>query len=159
MKRSQQRMPMTLDRQAYPSDLTDEQWELLEPLVPALSAEAAYHVHERREVVNAILYGLRSGCPWRLLPHEFPAWGTVYDYFRKWQREGIWDQLLHTLRRQVRSKHGRDEERSRGDHRQPIAQNQCGARSRKRLRYGEKKSGAGNATRWLKSLAICWRSR
>ena len=112
MKRSHQRMPMTLDRQAYPSDLTNEQWELLEPLVPALSPEAAYHVHARRELVNAILYVLRSGCPWRLLPHEFPAWGTVYYYFRKWHREGIWEQLLHTLRRQVRSKQGRDEEPS-----------------------------------------------
>src|SRR5260221_11158088 len=60
MKRSQQRMPMTLNRQAYPSDLTDEQWELLEPLVPALCAEAAYHVHARRELVNAILYALPS---------------------------------------------------------------------------------------------------
>ena len=69
-------------------------------------------MHERREVVNAILYVLRSGCPWRLLPHEFPAWGTVYSYFRKWQREGIWEQLLHTLRRQVHSKQGRDEEPS-----------------------------------------------
>jgi len=112
MKRSQQRMPMTLDRQAYPSDLTDEQWEVLEPLVPALSPEAAYHEHERREIVNAILYVLRSGCPWRLLPHEFPAWGTVYYYFRRWQREGVWEQILHTLRRQVRRKQGREEEPS-----------------------------------------------
>jgi transposase len=53
---------MTLGRQAYPSDLTDEQWEWLKPLMPALSSEAAYHVHERREIVNAILYVLRSGC-------------------------------------------------------------------------------------------------
>src|SRR5260370_2122382 len=112
MKRSQQRMPMTLDRQAYPSDLTNEQWELLEPLVPALSPEAAYHVHARRELVNAILYGLRSGCPWRLLPHEFPAWGTVYYYFRKWHREGIWEPLLHTLRGQGRTKQCREEEPS-----------------------------------------------
>src|SRR5260370_7558076 len=97
MKRSHQRMPMTLNRQAYPSDLTDEQWELLEPLVPALSAEAAYHVHARREIVNAILYVLRSGCPWRLLPHEFPAWGTVYYYFRQYQRESTQDHLLPTL--------------------------------------------------------------
>ncbi len=141
MKRSQQRMPMTLDRQAYPSDLTDEQWELLEPLVPALSPEAAYHVHARRELVNAILYVLRSGCPWRLLPHEFPAWGTVYYYFRKWQSEGIWDQILRTLRMQVRRKQGREEERSRGHHRQSIDQNQCGARAPKGLRYGEKNLG------------------
>ena len=61
MKRSQQRMPRTLNRNAYPSDRTSEQWALLEPLVPALSPEAAYHVYARREIVNAILYVLRSG--------------------------------------------------------------------------------------------------
>lgn len=77
-------MPMTLDRQAYPSDLTDKQWEVLKPLVPALSPEVTYHVHERREIVNAILYVLRSGCSWRMLPHEFPAWVTVYHSFRTW---------------------------------------------------------------------------
>ncbi len=62
MKRSQHRLPRTLNRNAYPSDLTDEQWEVLEPLVPAISPEAASHVHERREIINAILYVLRSGC-------------------------------------------------------------------------------------------------
>ncbi len=112
MKRSQHRLPMTLNRNAYPSDLTDAQWEVLEPLVPALSPEAAYHVHARREIVNAILYVLRSGCPWRLLPHEFPAWGTVSFYFRQWQREGIWDQILRSLRMQVRKKQGREAEPS-----------------------------------------------
>src|SRR3982074_384900 len=106
MKRSQQRMPTTLNRSAYPSDLTDEQWELLEPLVPAISPEAAYHVHARREIVNAILYVLRSGCSWRMLPHDLPAWGTAYSYFRRWQREGIWDHILRMLRMQVRRKQG-----------------------------------------------------
>lgn len=114
MKRSQHRLPMTLNRPAYPSDLTDEQWEVVEPLVPAISAEAAYHVHTRREIVNAILYVLRSGCSWRMLPHEFPAWGTVYHYFRQWQRDGVWDQILHTLRMQVRQKQGRNAEPSAG---------------------------------------------
>lgn len=112
MKRSQQRMPMTLNRMAYPSDLTDAQWEILEPLIPAISEDAAYHVHERREIVNAILYVLRSGCSWRMLPHEFAAWGTVYSYFREWQREGVWDQVLKTLRMEVRQKEGRDPEPS-----------------------------------------------
>ncbi len=112
MKRSQHRLPMTLNRNAYPSDLTDEQWELVEPLLPAISSEAAYHVHSRREIVNAILYVLRSGCPWRMLPHEFAAWGTVYHYFRQWQREGVWDKLLHTLRKEVRTKQGRTAEPS-----------------------------------------------
>lgn len=112
MKRSQHRMPMTQARMAYPSDLTDEQWEMLEPLIPAISEDAAYHVHERREIVNAIFYVLRSGCSWRMLPHEFPAWGTVYDYFQQWRRAGIWDQVLQTLRRQVRKKEGREAEPS-----------------------------------------------
>ena len=114
MKRSQHRLPRTLNRNAYPSDLTDEQWEVLEPLVPAISPEAAYHVHERREIINAILYVLRSGCSWRMLPHEFPAWGTVYHYFRQWHRDGVWDQILHTLRKEVRTKQGRNAEPSAG---------------------------------------------
>ena len=112
MKRSQHRMPMTLGRQAYPSDLTNEQCELVEPLVPAISPHAAYHVHTRRKILNAILYVLRSGCPWRMLPHEFPAWETVYCYFRRWEREGVWEQILRTLRMQMRTKQGRDPEPS-----------------------------------------------
>ena len=114
MKRSQHRMPMTLGRMAYPSDLTDGQWVLLEPLIPAMKEDAAYWIHTRREIVNAIMYVLRSGCPWRLLPHEFPAWGTVYSYFRSWRAQGIWDQVLDALRMQVRVKDGRDPEPSAG---------------------------------------------
>ncbi len=112
MKRSQHRMPMILNHQAYPSDLTDEHWKLLEPLVPALSAELTYHMYERHKIVNATLYVLCSGCSWRLLPHEFPAWGTVNYYFRKWQCEGIWDNCLKTLRMQVCKTQGQDAEPS-----------------------------------------------
>src|SRR3982074_2625499 len=114
MKRSQHRMPMTLDRKAYPSDLTDEQWVLLEPLVPALSPQAAYHVHARRELVNAILYVLRSGCPWRLVPHDLPAWRPVSWSFRRSRDGGIWAQVLVALRMQVRKKEGRNPEPSQG---------------------------------------------
>jgi transposase len=85
-------------RKAYPSDLTDEEWEVLEPLIPAISPNAVNVIYERREIVNGILYVLRSGCPWRLLPHDLPAWGTVYSYFRKWRNEGIWDQVFEPLR-------------------------------------------------------------
>src|SRR5712691_10342614 len=112
MKRSQHRMPMTQARMAYPSDLTDEQWEVLEPLIPAIAPDAAYHVHKRREIVNAIFYVLRSGCAWRMLPHEFPAWGSVYDYLQQWRRAGIWDQVLETLRKQLLKKQGREAEPS-----------------------------------------------
>ena len=100
------------ERKAYPSDLTDAEWEILEPLIPAISEEAAHVKYTRREIVNAILYVLRSGCPWRLLPNDLPAWGTVYDYFRQWQKQGIWDQALEALRKQMRKAQGRDEEPS-----------------------------------------------
>jgi len=100
------------ERKAYPSDVTDAEWEILEPLIPAISEEAAHVKYTRREIVNAILYVLRSGCPWRLLPNDLPAWGTVYDYFRQWQKQGIWDQALEALRRQMRKAQGRDEEPS-----------------------------------------------
>lgn len=101
-------------KRGYPSDVTDEQWDLLEPLIPAICQDAAYWVHSRREIVDAILYVLRSGCPWRLLPQEFPAWQTVYHYFRRWRREGIWDQILATLRMQMRTRQGREPEPSAG---------------------------------------------
>src|SRR3989440_1326535 len=100
------------DRKAYPSDVTDAEWEILEPLIPAISEEAAHIKYTRREIVNGILYVLRSGCPWRLMPHDLPAWGSVYDYFRQWQKQGVWDQVLEALRRQKRKKQGRDEEPS-----------------------------------------------
>jgi len=101
-----------MGRPAYSSDLTDKQWEILRPLIPLPSLEGRSATVERREIVNAILYVLRSGCPWRLLPHEFPAWGTVYYYFRRWQREGVWDRVLKTLRMELRQKQGRNAESS-----------------------------------------------
>jgi transposase len=96
----------------YPSDLTNTQWHQLEPLIPSASQDGRPVIHDRRQLVNAILYVLRSGCPWRLLPHDFPAWQTVYWYFRRGQREGVWDHILHTLRKQVREQQGRDPEPS-----------------------------------------------
>lgn len=100
------------DRKAYPSDLTDAQWEILAPFIPEVSEEATVPTISRREIVNGILYVLRSGCPWRLMPHDLPAWGTVYYYFRTWRIAGIWDQALEALRKQMRAAGGRDEEPS-----------------------------------------------
>jgi len=100
------------ERKAYPSDLTDAEWEILEPFIPEVSPDATVPTIERREIVNGILYVLRSGCPWRLLPNDLPAWGTVYYYFRVWRIAGIWDQALSALRKQMRRKQGRDEEPS-----------------------------------------------
>src|SRR5215470_19149304 len=100
------------DRKAYPSDLTDAEWEIMEPLIPEVSENATIPTIWRREIVNGILYVLRSGCPWRLLPNDLPAWGTVYFYFRTWRIAGIWDKALQALRNQMRRAQGRDEEPS-----------------------------------------------
>lgn len=105
-------MAMPITRKAYPSDVTDGEWALLEPLVPKPAEDAPHVVYERREIVNAIFYELRSGCPWRLLPHDLPVWGTVYDYFQQWQQAGIWDEVLKTLRQEVRRQEGREAEPS-----------------------------------------------
>jgi transposase len=105
-------MRTTMGRKSYASDLTDVQWKLLEPIIPQPSLEGRPPHIERREIMNAILYILRSGCPWRLLPHEFPKWQTVYSYFRRWQQKGVWDQILRTLRMQLRTRQGRDPEPS-----------------------------------------------
>jgi putative transposase len=100
------------ERKAYPSDVTDAEWEILEPLIPAISEKAVNVKYTRREIVNGILYVLRSGCPWRLVPHDLPAWGALYYYFRTWRKEGIWDRLQKSLLKQVRQKADRDEEPS-----------------------------------------------
>ena len=105
-------MRSTMGRRAYSSDLTDKQWEVLGPMIPLPSMEGRPTTVERREIESVILYVLRSGCPWRLLPHEFPAWGTVYYYFRRWEREDVWKQVLKSLRMEMRQKQGRNAEPS-----------------------------------------------
>jgi putative transposase len=94
-------------RRAYPTDLTDAQWALLEPYIPPPKPGGRPPKHPRRELVNAMLYVLRSGGAWRLLPHEFPPWQTVYHYFRLWRRDGTWEQVNTALRERVRIKVGR----------------------------------------------------
>ena len=99
-------------RKAYSSDLTDEQWKLIEPLLPAAIPGGRPRKTDIREVVNAIFYLLRTGCAWRLLPHDFPPPGTVYDYFRAWTKNGTLWRIHDTLRRLVRVAAGRNEEPS-----------------------------------------------
>ncbi|MGH6630873.1 MAG: IS5 family transposase [Burkholderiales bacterium] len=92
---------------AYPTDLTDEQWHHIESRVPQWNGIGRPPTHSRRQILNALLYHLRSGGAWRLLPHDFPAWQTVYDYFRQWQQHGRWDQLHDRLRQEVRQHAGK----------------------------------------------------
>jgi putative transposase len=99
-------------RRVYPSDVTDKEWAILEPLIPAAKPGGRPQEIERREIVNGILYVLRSGCPWRMLPHDLPNWSTVYLYFRQWKRAGVWEQVNTALRQEVRVGLGREPEPS-----------------------------------------------
>jgi putative transposase len=94
-------------REAYPSDLSDAQWELLEELFPQAATGRPREVN-LRAVLDAIFYVNRTGVQWRYLPHDFPRWDVVYSYFRKWGREGTWDRVLQVLREGVRVQAGRE---------------------------------------------------
>ena len=94
---------------AYPSDVSDAQWALLEPLIPPARPGGRPRTTDMRQVVNAILYVLRTGCAWRLLPHDLPPWSTVYDYLRKFRLHGVWRRIHDALRNRVRRQEGREE--------------------------------------------------
>src|SRR6478735_3548517 len=94
-----------MTRKPYPTDLTDAQWEALEPLLPKPKSgtrKGGRPAADTREVVNAVWYLLRSGTAWRLLPHDFPPWQTVYTRFRLWRLGGVWEAVNARLREEVR---------------------------------------------------------
>jgi putative transposase len=90
----------------YPTDLNDRKWEIICPLLPAALLGGRPRITSLRKVINAILYLTRTGCAWRLLPHDFPPWQTVYSYFRRWKIEKLWQRIHDTLRADVRRKAG-----------------------------------------------------
>jgi putative transposase len=101
-------------RRAYPTDLSDAEWAVLGPLVPAPKEGGRPAEHQRREICNGIRYMLRSGGAWRLLPHDLPPWQTVYGYFRTWRRDGTWERIHAHLRGAVRAQAGRTPQPSAG---------------------------------------------
>ena len=96
-----------MDGPEYPSDLTNEQWQLIRPLLPPPSRVGRPREVCRRQVVNAILYVNRTGCQWRQLPRDFPKWRTVYDLFWHWRLHGVWQAIHDTLRERLRRAEGR----------------------------------------------------
>ena len=98
-----------MERKPYPTDLTDEQWNLIQPFLPDGKPGGRPRQTDLREVVNALLYLVRTGCQWRAIPHEFPPWKTVYNYYRAWIDAGVWHELSVALRMEVREQAGRDE--------------------------------------------------
>jgi len=103
-----------MSRKPYLSDLTDEQWEVVHPLLPAAKPGGRPRSVDLREVVNTLLYLLRTGCPWRHLPHDLVPWGTAWSYFRRWRDDGTLERLHDELRKQVRVAAGRSPDPSAG---------------------------------------------
>lgn len=95
-------------RIAYPSDLTDAQWRLIEKRIPAVKPGGRPRSVNIREVVNGILYLVRTGCSWRQLPHDFPPWGTVHYYYRRFRISGVWQKIHAALRDKIRTADGRE---------------------------------------------------
>ena len=92
----------------YSTALADAEWEILEPHVRAPNALGRPRIHSTREILDAVFYLLKSGCPWRLLPKDFPPWQTVYWWFRRWRTDGTFEQLNAVLREALRARLGRD---------------------------------------------------
>ena len=96
-----------MTRTSYPSDLTDEQWQLIEPILPKPGFGGRPRSVDMRQVINAILYLSRTGCAWRMLPKDFGPWSSVYHYFRLFRDDGTWERVHATLRGRVRRQAGK----------------------------------------------------
>lgn len=94
-------------RKLYSSDLSDAQWQKLEPLIPAAKRGGRPARYSRREIVNALLYLTRNGCAWRNLPHDLPPWSLVHYYFWHWKQDGVWQAVQEQLTGDLRAKMGR----------------------------------------------------
>ena len=97
------------DRRLYPSDLSDREWEIIKPLLPLPKGFGRPRTVDLREILNGVFYVQRTGCQWEMLPHDFPHHGTVYKYFQKWERLGVWQKIHDTLRHKLRAQLGRKE--------------------------------------------------
>ena len=101
-------------RRPYLTDLSDAEWECIKGLLPTPENEGRPRLHSLREILDAIFYVVRSGCAWRLLPHDFPPWKTVYHYFRLWRVDRTWERIHAALRQRVRVRLKRDPQPSAG---------------------------------------------
>jgi transposase len=135
-------MPRSKRCKRYPTDLTDNQWAILEPLIPDAKPGGRPRKAEKRRIVEAILYQLRAGSAWRLLPHDFPPWQTVYYYLRRWQAEGVWATVNHTLLMADRERAGREASPSAA-----IIDSQS-------VRSADQKGDSKASTRARKSMAV-----
>src|SRR5438309_10516507 len=97
-----------MERETYPSDLTDDQWAVLEPLLPGAKPGGRPRSVDLREVVDGVLYVVRTGCQWRAMPHDLPPWGTCHYYYRRFRLDGTWGRVEEALRARLRKAAGRN---------------------------------------------------
>jgi putative transposase len=102
-----------MESRRYPTDLSDTEWRCIISHLPGTTGQGRPRLHGLRAILDAVFYVLKSGCPWRLLPRDFPPWKTVYDWFRKWRIDGTWERLNTELREGLRWQLGRDPNPSR----------------------------------------------
>jgi putative transposase len=103
-----------MESKRYPTDLSDDEWRCIGSHLPEHTGQGRPRLHGLRAILDAVFYVLKSGCPWRLLPREFPPWKTVYDWFRRWRIDGTWERLNAELRERLRCQLGRDRNPSAG---------------------------------------------
>jgi putative transposase len=139
-----------MERSSYPSDLTDEQWELVRRMIPPAEPGGRRRSVDMREVLNGILYLVRSGCAWRALPHEFPPWGTVHYYYRRFRLDGSWQRIHDALRTRVRHKAGRRKSPSAAilDSQTVKTTEKGGSAATTRARRSTDARGTSSWTRW-----------
>jgi transposase len=103
-----------MPRDTYRTDLTDAEWDVLQPHLPPPASRGRPREHGWREILNGVFYLVRGGCAWRLLPHDLPPWKTVYHYFRLWRLDGTWERINRALREKLRVTQGREAQPSAG---------------------------------------------
>lgn len=139
---------MFVARPSYSTDLTDAEWQILEPLLPAEKPDGRHRLYPIREVINALRYFLRAGCAWRLLPHDFPHWRTVYEYFRVWKQDGTWLRIHDHLHGELRAEMKREKQPSAGIvDSQSVKTTEKGGR--KEATTAARRSPDANGTSWL----------
>ena len=96
-----------MESKKYATDLSDDEWDYIEPQLPPPTGRGRPKIHGSRAILEAVFYVLKTGCPWRLLPKDFPPWKSVYDRFRKWRIDGTFERLNAALRELLRARLGR----------------------------------------------------
>ena len=142
-------------RKPYPTDLSDAEWKYIEPHMPAPKGHGRPRTHDLREILNAVFYLLKSGCQWRLLPHDFPRWPTVYHYFRKWRIDGTWERINRAIRERLRVRLKRDPQPSAGVVDSQSVKTTAVGGEQRGYDGGKKVKGRLSATSWWTPRASC----